>query len=200
MLCENCGERRAEVHFVRVLNGEKREEHICRQCAEQLLPFNEAAKMMKMSFSLEGIMNVEEALKSLLLPMIPEIYGLDDKEIKCPHCGGSLDTEALMDLFAEGLHRDESLEELHDVLPEAVAYEEDVERRRQQYRERLFEKDAGVEAKLPVKEETLPEDPVERELAGLKKELAFVLRGERYERAAEIRDRIFELEKNLTDK
>lgn len=201
MLCENCGEHRAEVHFVRVVNGEKREEHICRKCAEQMLPFNEATKMMKMSFSLEGIMNVEEALKSLLLPMIPEIYGLDDKEIKCPHCGGTLDAQELMKLFAEGLDREQAatFDDLGEILSETGHYDENPSKRREEYRDRLFEKEATKDFVRPPVEEA-PGDPTERELAGLRKELEFVLRGERYERAAEIRDRIYQLEKNLTEK
>lgn len=197
MLCENCGERKAEVHFVRVVNGEKREEHMCRQCAEEMLPINEAAKMMKMSFSLEGIMNVEEALKSLLLPMIPEIYALDDREVKCPHCGKKLDAEDLEKMFSEDAGAKDAADDNYREVD--IPFGDDAGKRREAYRDHLFGDSESAKLARPVQKDEMPHaDPARSELVGLKKELDSALRGEKYERAAEIRDRIFELEKNLS--
>lgn len=187
MLCENCGKRKAEIHLVKVINGVRMEEDICRECAEKLMPFHEAAKALKMSFSLDGIMNVEGALRNLLLPMLPELYELEGKDMKCPHCGekinadelfGKLESEQGSDIVFDFSHAD-------DLPGETNSGEE--------------KKKAAVQAAAPDFEVQSRPVPPEKEMAALKKELEFVLRGEKYERAAEIRDRIIELEKNIKE-
>ena len=37
MLCERCGARRAEVHLVKVVDGERHVQHLCRECAGEYL-------------------------------------------------------------------------------------------------------------------------------------------------------------------
>ena len=90
MLCERCGINSAEVFLVKIMEGERHIEHLCRKCAKELLPFEEAAKMMKMTFSLEGVMDMQDALKDLLFPVLPELYGENAETLRCPHCGGPL--------------------------------------------------------------------------------------------------------------
>lgn len=154
MLCEHCGQNHAEVHLVKIVNGERHYEHVCRECARRLLPFDEAAQMMKMTFSLEGMMDLQEALKDLLLPVLPELYGEERDIVKCPHCGAPLPKE------------------LFDEPPKAAP--------------------AKGDAPLFI--------PPLDERAELKKEMERAVREERYERAAEIRDRLRELEEKKTEK
>jgi protein arginine kinase activator len=90
MLCERCGINSAEVFLVKIMEGERHVEHLCRKCAKELLPFEDAAKMMKMTFSLEGVMDMQDALKDLLFPVLPELYGENAETFRCPHCGGTL--------------------------------------------------------------------------------------------------------------
>mgnify|MGYP001324450758 CR=1 FL=1 len=90
MLCERCGVNSAEVFLVRIVEGEKQVEHVCRKCAKEILPFDEAAKMMRMTFSLEGIMDMQELLKDIISPVFPDLYGENDGDLICPHCGGAL--------------------------------------------------------------------------------------------------------------
>lgn len=35
MLCENCGENPATLHFTKIINGKKTEFHLCEQCAKE---------------------------------------------------------------------------------------------------------------------------------------------------------------------
>lgn len=189
MLCENCGKRKAEIHLVKVINGVRMEEDICRECAEKLMPFHEAAKALKMSFSLDGIMNVEGALRNLLLPMLPELYEIEGKEMRCPHCGEKINADELFGRLESepGTDTDIVFDFSHaDGTPGEVNRGEE-------------KKKAVVQAAAPDLEVKNQPVPPEKELAALKKELEFVLLGERYERAAEIRDRVIELEKNIKE-
>ena len=95
MLCEHCGRNEADVHFMRIMGGERKVEHICRECAKQILPMDEAARMMKMSFSLEGFAGLEEALSGLLAPVMGELIGMEKQSPLCPNCGEPLPRELL---------------------------------------------------------------------------------------------------------
>lgn len=91
MLCERCGKNEAEVHLVKMVNGERHIEHVCRRCARELIP--NAGKSMKMSFSLEGFAGLEDALKEMLSPILPELYGGVDNIVHCPNCGAPIPRE-----------------------------------------------------------------------------------------------------------
>lgn len=90
MLCERCGANNAEVHLMRIVNGKRTVDYLCRQCAKEVIPFDEAAKMMKMTFSLEGILDLQEALKDLILPAMTGMNEEADIELTCPHCGEAI--------------------------------------------------------------------------------------------------------------
>lgn len=87
MLCERCGVNKAEVHLMRIVNGKRVVDYLCRQCAKEVIPFDEAAKMMKMTLSLEGILDLQEALKDLILPAMTGMSDDAGVELTCPHCG-----------------------------------------------------------------------------------------------------------------
>ena len=78
---------------MRIMGGERKVEHICRECAKQILPMDEAARMMKMSFSLEGFAGLEEALSSLLAPVMGELMSMEKQPPCCPSCGAPLPPE-----------------------------------------------------------------------------------------------------------
>lgn len=189
MLCENCGKRKAEIHLVKVINGVRMEEDICRECAEKLMPFHEAAKALKMSFSLDGIMNVEGALRNLLLPMLPELYEIEGKEMRCPHCGEKINADELFGRLESEQGTDTNI--VFDFSHTGgLSGETNGGKEKKQ-----------ATAQAPASDLEVKNQPgaPEKELSALKKELEFVLRGEKYERAAEIRDRVIELEKNIRE-
>lgn len=87
MLCERCGANEAEVHLMKIVNGKRTVDYICKQCAREVIPFEDAAKMMKMTFSLEGILDLQEALKDLIFPAT---NGGAEAELTCHHCGETI--------------------------------------------------------------------------------------------------------------
>ena len=91
MLCEQCGTRRAEIHLVSVVNGEKRVQHLCRECAGEFLNMNDVTNLMKLSFSVEGLMGIDEAFRELVMPALRSAYA-NKKSARhiCPHCGKEL--------------------------------------------------------------------------------------------------------------
>jgi len=186
MMCEKCGERSAEIHIVKVINGVRVEEDLCRSCAEQLIPFGQSGRGLRMSFSLEGIPGAEDMFRNLLLPMLPELYETSGEDFKCPHCGKEIEVE---DLFGKPLGKANGVGEvLFDF--SAPSFKRGSDRAVTDVKTAAPASDLETEGKSKT---------VEKELAGLKREMEFVLRGERYERAAQIRDRIKELEKNITE-
>lgn len=193
MMCENCGQRRAEIHLVKVINGVRIEENICRQCAGEMMPFHEAEKALKMSFSLEGIMSTGDALKNLLFPMMPELYEIEDREMKCPHCGKEIAPD---ELFSKNREKSREREFGSSVLDFSQTESESGSARKTSYEGST----AQAQTVTPdLKTEKFPES-AEKELAKLTKELELVLRAEKYERAAEIRDRVAELQKIISEK
>ena len=90
MLCEQCKVKRAEIHLVNVINGERHVQHLCRECAEAHLHLDDVSNLMKMSFSVEGLLNIEEAFKDLVLPALRGVYANKKYKRLCPHCGGVL--------------------------------------------------------------------------------------------------------------
>ena len=90
MLCDQCKERRAEVHLVTVINGERCIRHLCRECAENSLRADDVSNLMRLSFSLEGLMGIEEAFKELVLPALRSAQQPPRQPRLCPHCGAEL--------------------------------------------------------------------------------------------------------------
>lgn len=90
MLCEQCKAKRAEIHLVNVVNGKRHVQHLCRECAETYLNLDDVSNLMKMSFSVEGLMDIEEAFKELVLPALRGAYANKRERRFCPHCGGVL--------------------------------------------------------------------------------------------------------------
>ena len=70
MLCEQCKVKRAEIHLVNVINGERHVQHLCRECAEAHLHLDDVSNLMKMSFSVGFLVNFVLAYIYLLLPAV----------------------------------------------------------------------------------------------------------------------------------
>lgn len=93
MLCEQCGMKEAEIHLVNVVNGERHISHLCRECAESRLHLDDVTNIIKMQFSLDGLANIEEAFRDLVIPALRKSGGNASKQHICPHCGGVLPEE-----------------------------------------------------------------------------------------------------------
>ncbi len=74
MLCENCNERPATFHVVEITDGEKREVHLCEECAREK------------KIALPPSLSLNEILSSLMEAHadkdVPEL-----SDVACPSCG-----------------------------------------------------------------------------------------------------------------
>ena len=77
MLCDKCKEKEANVHMVKVVNGEKTEMHLCEACAAQSENF----------FNIPEI-NIQKIFPYLAGSSVSRQESLPD----CPTCGWSLTT------------------------------------------------------------------------------------------------------------
>lgn len=80
MLCENCGERPATVHYTKIINGEKFESHLCEKCAEHKGENNADSNEFSFDQLLSGLLNFNEFAKG------DEKYNSYNTE-KCKNCG-----------------------------------------------------------------------------------------------------------------
>ncbi|KPU42665.1 UvrB/uvrC motif protein [Oxobacter pfennigii] len=78
MLCQICNKRPANVHMTKIVNGEKTELHICEQCARE----KENNPMNDAPFSFSNIISsLMDFSGSGAMPYTPK------ENIKCPQCG-----------------------------------------------------------------------------------------------------------------
>ncbi len=168
MKCQACGDNEATVHLTDVSNNEKREVHLCEDCARaqqvtiKSYLHKQSSKPQKQPFE----------ILSKLVQSQTESYP-DEKELACPRCGTTYKTFRATGkfgcpndyaVFKQGLVN--LLEKIHGKVQHA--------------------------GKVPLR----ASDQIERQrqLRALRAELERAVQGEAYEKAAEIRDRIYDLE------
>lgn len=167
-MCDNCGINPAEVHFTKIVNGEKTEAHLCRQCAEHA----------------NGAFFGDIPLGNILIALLDAQPSKQDEEMpalgSCPNCGfefarfareGMLGCEKCYEHFAE-------------VVNPAI-------KRMQGSLQHNGRRPAGREAD---KEQPPAKEPKSDELTQLREELQLAITKEEYEQAAVLRDRIKSLE------
>ena len=163
MICEKCKNSHATVHLTELVNKEKREAHLCQECA------NSSGVNIKFTFS------VSDILGNLMEPKVPK-GSKETSKLKCSHCGfgysqfkskARLGCSQDYELFQEGLVP--LLEKIHGSTQHV--------------------------GKVPQSADT--EIRKENELVRLKRDLTTMVKSEKFEKAAEIRDRIKTLELEL---
>ncbi|MEG1824381.1 MAG: UvrB/UvrC motif-containing protein [Cloacibacillus sp.] len=120
MLCEQCGVKEAEIHLVNVVNGERHFSHLCRECAGTKLRLDDVSNIIKMSFSLDGLSNIEEAFKELVMPALRGIEVTKKKRHICPHCGSVLPASMFADKEADDLFDEMSAEDVRHISERAA--------------------------------------------------------------------------------
>jgi protein arginine kinase activator len=79
MICENCQERIASVHFTQVVNNKKVEMHLCKQCAKE-----------KGHISLDLTIDINDFLKGIFgIGNSSPYYNLGPLSLSCDKCGMS---------------------------------------------------------------------------------------------------------------
>jgi protein arginine kinase activator len=79
MLCDKCKQRPATVHFTKIINNEKYEQHLCEECSKGIPHF---------SFSIDPSFSLNKILANLLTndPTFSGM-GLAFKSERCENCG-----------------------------------------------------------------------------------------------------------------
>lgn len=185
MKCEHCGNNEANVRYTQIINGVKKEMHLCEECSRELgIGANLGFDMdMDIPSFFGEIFNEYNNLS--LLPSFGNI-----REEKCNSCGmtynefvntGKFGCQTCYDVFSD---------RLDPILKSIQGNNRHVGRKVKASEPNILDKvkEKKEEIKTKVKENS--------RVAELKIELKKAVKEERYEDAAKIRDEINELEKN----
>ena len=179
MLCDNCKTNNATVRYTEIINGEKKEMHLCEECSHKLgidnLSFN-----MPINFSsfFGGLLD-DEFESPEFEPLFSTL-----KELKCDNCNmtydeftkeGKFGCEKCYNVFSSKI--DPLLKRLHGS--------------NKYMGRKALNSSINNEIKKEIKEENKEETKLQKLQSDLKKAIA----DERYEDAAKIRDEIKKIEK-----
>ncbi|WP_322907962.1 UvrB/UvrC motif-containing protein [Paenibacillus campi] len=81
MICQECQQRPATLHFTKIVNGEKTEFHICEHCAREkgeLIPGTSGG--FSIHNLLSGLMDFDAGNKA-------KATGMPTQQLQCPECG-----------------------------------------------------------------------------------------------------------------
>lgn len=171
MLCQECGKRPATLHFTKIINGEKTEFHICETCAREkgeLIPGT--SNGFSIHSLLSGLLDFDPTIKSAAAGT------QNPQSIRCEECGmtyaqfskiGRFGCSSCYKYFNDRL--DPLFKRVHGSTTHA--------------------------GKVPVRSGGRMK--VRRRIDDLKKELQLKIHAEEFEAAAQIRDQIRELEKEI---
>ncbi len=84
MLCDICGKREAKIYYTEIVNGKKKEQHLCEECAAEHTSFRLKDPFSSREFSLGGL------LSGILDSYGPAATKEEEKEkekIVCKNCG-----------------------------------------------------------------------------------------------------------------
>ncbi|WP_053361293.1 UvrB/UvrC motif-containing protein [Bacillus sp. FJAT-27251] len=177
MICQECNQRPATLHFTNFSNGEKTEMHLCERCAQ------EKGEMFMMNqgpgFSinnlLAGLLNMEPAFKTKAKEPFPQ-----EKVIQCDNCSLTFPQFVKIGRFGCAHCYDAFREQLSPVI------------------RRLHSGNSTHNGKVPQR--IGGSIQLQRNIASLKNTLSEHIAREEFEKAVELRDQIRALEKELAEK
>lgn len=171
MLCQECGKRPATLHFTKIVNGEKTEFHFCETCAREK---GELIPGTSNGFSIHSLL-------SGLLDLDPSGKGQSPgaktaQTLQCEECGMTYSQFSKLGRFG---------------CSSCYKYFSD-------RLDPLFKRVHGGTSHVgKVPKRTGGRIQIKRRIDDLKKELQMRILQEEFEAAAEIRDQIRELERNI---
>lgn len=167
MLCERCHEHPATVHMVQVVNGHRKEEHLCSECAEK-----------------EHVFQKEQSF-----------FGNGFFDSPLDHFfGGSMLGHLLEDPFGTRTLEDQGGQFI-EVSPEKLPENEDSYNRFKESIRPSFQKGKSeIPVNEPKTKEKADAPAESEELQALRKELKSCVDREDFERACEVRDKIKAIE------
>ena len=181
MLCDNCGQNEANVKYTQIINGVKKEMHLCEKCSEELgiehlgvSDFNFDIPMDMSSF----FANFLEEAQNDFLPSIGE-----KKELKCNECGMTYEEFLNTGKFGCGNCYNVFSEKINPILKNIHNGDRHIGRK-------------GIPSATKINNESsYKDDSKESVEEKLQKDLKQAIKEERYEDAAKIRDKIKKIQK-----
>ncbi len=170
MLCQNCQQRSATVHMTKIVNFEKTELHLCEVCAKAA--GNELGIIFGTNFTFQNLIAGLLGDSDLEIEQQPSI----GKEIRCQNCGLTYSDFKNTGLLGCGecyRHFKTGLDPLFKKVHGSITHTGKVPRR------------TGGKVRI------------RKEIQDLRHQLQQAIHKEDYERAANLRDEIRELEKEL---
>ncbi|HBC92909.1 MAG TPA: hypothetical protein DCZ10_08400 [Pelotomaculum sp.] len=170
MLCERCGQRPATVHITEIINGNKKETHVCQACAGEVQP---------QGFGFAPQLN----LNNFLAGFLHELGGAGNNQVmeageKCGQCGmseGQFVQQGFLGCGSCYSHFEDRLQPL------------------------LRRIHGNIRHTGKVPERTGGRAKVLKAIESLKEQLREVVSREEFEQAADLRDAIRQLEKKLEE-
>ncbi len=181
MLCQNCHEREANVHYTQTINGVKKEMILCQECAKKMGIGNFSFSMPMSVSSIFGDFLDDYQENSLLSDIIRP------SELHCNQCGmtykefidnGKFGCEHCYDVFSD---------QIDQILKNIQGSNRHIGRRPYLTEKNDMKKNIIKENEKVEKEKS--------KIEKLQEELKKAVIEERYEEAAKIRDEIKKLEK-----
>lgn len=172
MVCQECGARPATLHFTKIVNGEKTEFHICEHCAREkgeLIPGTSGG--FSIHSLLSGLLDLEGANKG------KTTAASTVQDVRCEECGMTYGQFSKLGRFGCSScykYFDKGLDPLFKRVHGSTTHVGKVPRR------------AGVQIQ------------VRRQIDELKENMQQAIAQEEFETAAELRDQIRKLEKEIT--
>jgi protein arginine kinase activator len=169
MMCQECGKKPATLHFTKIVNGEKTEFHICESCAR------EKGELIP---GTSGGFSIHNLLSGLLdfEPSQSPSAASRAQQLRCDNCGLTYSQFSKLGRFGCS-HCYESFSERLDPLFKRV------------------HGNTVHTGKVPKRSGSMIQ--YKREIDRLKREMMYRIDHEEFELAAELRDRIKELERKI---
>ncbi|MFD1708432.1 UvrB/UvrC motif-containing protein [Siminovitchia sediminis] len=174
MICQECNERPASLHFTKVVNGEKTVVHLCERCAQE--------KGQMFLFESGSGFSINDLLAGLLNPSMQNAAAhsaLSSQMNQCNTCGMTYQQFAKIGRFGCSDCYHTFKEQLSPIL------------------KRLHGGNTVHGGKVPAR--IGGSLHIKKQIQQLKGKLSSLIEYEEFEKAAEVRDQIRSLEKKLTE-
>lgn len=174
MICQECNQRPATLHFTKVINGEKAEFHLCDKCAQEKGEMFMLGSGSGFSINnlLAGLLNIEPAFQGANQDPFQQ-----EKVLQCKQCSMTYQQFIKVGRFGCALCYETFKDQLTPIL------------------RRLHSGNSLHNGKIPARMGGTIH--LRRNIEKLKHELKEMIGQEEFEKAAELRDEIRKLEKQL---
>ncbi|OIK12605.1 hypothetical protein BIV60_16075 [Bacillus sp. MUM 116] len=175
MICQECNQRPAALHFTKIVNGEKTEVHLCEKCAQEkgnMFMFN-GGSSFAFNNLLAGLLNIDPSFQK------QDKSPFHQEEIlQCSHCSMTFQQFLKIGRFGCANCYETFKDQLNPVI------------------NRLHSGNLSHAGKIPKR--IGGGIHLRKQIDELKNELRDLISHEEFEKAAEVRDEIRTLEKQLT--